>query len=111
MANTAADCHEPAPPRDCAMGDSEEAPCAMHHMHGSMHQHPAPPAQKSAGDCAIRGTCGGPLSAIFAIFSTQGVLTEPIESLPVLDSTSATLTVTDQLIGLLVPPDLPPPRA
>jgi hypothetical protein len=93
------------------MGSSEEAPCAMHHMHGSTHEHAAPPARKPTGDCAIRGTCGGPLSAMFAIFSTQGVLPNRIESLPALDSTSATLTVTDQLIGLLVPPDAPPPRA
>jgi hypothetical protein len=111
MANKVADCHEPAPPQDCAMGDSEEAPCAMHHMHGSTHEHAAPPAQKPAGDCAIRGICGGPLSAIFAIFSTQGVLPDRIESLPALAWTSASLTVTDQLIGLFAPPDAPPPRA
>ena len=109
--NKVADCHEPAPPPDCTMGQAEGAPCAMHHMHGSTDRHAAPPAEKPAGDCAIRGLCGGPLSAIFAIFSTQGVLPDRIESLSALDGTSTTLTVTDQLIGLFVPPDAPPPRA
>ena len=83
----------------------------MHHMHGAAHQYAAPPSQKPAGDCAIRGMCGGPLAAMFAIFSTQGVLTEHIETLPALSWTPARFAATAQLIGLSAPPDAPPPRA
>ena len=99
-ARTAADCHQ----------ESTDAQ-SMHHMRRAAHQHSAPSSQKPPGDCAIRGTCGGPLAAMFAIFSTQGVLTERIDSLPVLCWTPATVAATAQLIGLSAPPDAPPPRA
>jgi len=100
MAKTAVDCHQKSP-----------EPQAMHHMHGATHQQAAQPVEKPAGDCAIRGLCGGPLAAMFAIFSTQGVLTERAASLTALNGTAATLVPTDQLIGLSAPPDAPPPRA
>ena len=100
MAKAAVDCHQ-----------LTTAPHSMHHMQGATHQHAAQPVQKPTADCAIRGTCGGPLAAMFAIFSTQGVLTDRIDSLPALDWTTATLVATDQLIGLSAPPDAPPPRA
>jgi hypothetical protein len=83
----------------------------MHHMHGGAHEDVARRDRKPAQDCAVRGTCGGPLAALAAIFSTQGVLTEPVTSTPDSQSRNVTLAAADQLIGLLVPPDSPPPRS
>src|ERR1043165_6203125 len=82
-----ADCHEHAPAPDCEMSSADGAPCGMHHMHGSMHEPAAPTNPKPINECAVRGMCGGPLSALFAIFSTQGILTDSIKSLPDVRST------------------------
>lgn len=107
----APECHEQAAPLHSTMTSDAEPSGSMHHMHGRGHQQAAQSNQRPAQDCAIRGMCGGPLSALFAIFSTQGVLTESFASLPDSQSTDAAVAVAPQLIGLFVPPDSPPPRS
>src|SRR5690242_5740589 len=73
---TLADCHEQTRATDTTAADAMPA---MHHSHGHMdHAHGQPPAPKPAHDCALRGTCGGPAAALFALLSTDGVLTDPL---------------------------------
>jgi hypothetical protein len=101
--------HQAAAPT--TMAECHEQSTAMHPMHGNTHNHAAASNSKPLDECAIRGTCAGPLSALFAIFSTQGVLTDSFKSLPDVQSTSAASVVADQSIPLFTSPDAPPPRA
>jgi hypothetical protein len=105
------DCHEEILSPHCTMSGMEEAPGAMHHMHGTTPHHAMQHSQKPSQDCAIRGTCGGPLAAIFAIFATHAVLPDRTESAASLTGTSAALAAAEDPIGQFVPPDAPPPRA
>ena len=111
VAVNAPECHEQAVPPNSSMTSDAGPAASMHHMHGSAHHQASPPDQKPAPDCAIRGMCGGPLAALAAIFSTQGVLTESFTSLPDSEPRDAAVAVADQLIRLFVPPDSPPPRS
>lgn len=110
MTTNVAECHDRAMVQ-CPESSAGGAPCAMHHMQGAAHHHTASNDQKPPNECAIRGICGGPLSALFAIFTTQGVLTDSSEAFPDIRSSDATFIRADQLIALLSPPDAPPPRS
>ena len=74
-------------------------------------QRSIPADQEPDRECAIRGTCGGPAAALFAVLSNYGVLTSSFSGLTYLPLTGATLSPRDQLIRQFASPDAPPPRA
>ena len=80
--------------------------CPMHKAAQSSQSH-----EESSHRCAMRGTCGGPIIALFALLSTQGVLPESFALLPDSQVGTAVVRTDESLIRLLTPPETPPPRA
>ena len=109
VAMPSADCHDQAPAPHCS-APADDMTCAMHHGHGAPAGRSEPSDKKPGHDCAIRGMCDGPMAALLTIFATHGVLTDSFEALPDLRTTFTARSASDQLIGLFVPPDAPPPR-
>jgi hypothetical protein len=102
------DCHEQAAEQASMSAQSEAAP-TMHHHHDHMQEQQ--PTPTPAHDCSLRGTCGGPAAALFALLSTDGVLTDSVTTTVDLPSTRSISASRDQLIPQFEPPDAPPPRA
>jgi len=106
-----ADCHEPQ--RAIAAPASDATP-AMHHNHadmGHMQEQAPAAAPQPPHDCALRGTCGGPAAAVFALLSTDGVLTDSIPTTLDFLASDSIAASRDQLIPQFESPDAPPPRA
>ena len=104
-----ADCHDQAQP---TVTTATDAMPAMHHSHGHMgHPQEQPPAApRPRHDCALRGTCGGPAAAMFALLSTDGVLTHSLIATVDFLATESVHASADQLIPQFESPDAPPPR-
>ena len=98
-------CHKSAAASQCPMRAADGTPCPMHRGDG---QHAD---QASTDGCAMRSTCSGPMGALVAQLSNQGVLPSPVPALPTLGSRQAPAGADQQLISRLVAPDAPPPRA
>jgi hypothetical protein len=111
-------------PRDCCAAHRPEqgdphaghgpvapaAPAASadEHAHHQMHQEDVPPVRQ----CAVRGTCDGPMAALMAVLSIQVVPpSEAFHVLPDLRVVAAIRSADQVLTSLLAPPDAPPPRA
>ena len=62
-------------------------------------------------DCAMRGTCSGPMAALFAQLSNYGVLPATLQVLPDVRQGAVTRSSDEQLLTRLASPDSPPPRA
>ena len=77
-------------------------------MHGG---HDAATADRSGDGCAMRGSCKGPMAALFTLLSNYGPLTVPFQLQPDVYARSAPVRAGETLVTLLVPPDSPPPRA
>jgi hypothetical protein len=107
------DCHEKAAPDASITGSGETPSPSMHHHHGQMAQQspPSSPAPAPAHQCAVRGTCGGPAAALFALLSSDGVLTDSVTSTVDFLTTDSITASRDQLIPQFESPDAPPPRA
>src|SRR4051794_31526013 len=60
----------------CAKPAGTQAATSPHASHG----HSPRPTESSRHECAIRGTCGGPAAALFAVISTEGVLTQSVNA-------------------------------
>ncbi|HXE79751.1 MAG TPA: hypothetical protein VNK41_03305 [Vicinamibacterales bacterium] len=112
-------CHEEArQPTHCPMRAADGTPCPMHRGAEPMpvgaastgHEHHEPPSPAPA-DCRLIGTCDGPLSALFALLSTHGVLPESPSVPLALDVRPAALVPDEVPDGLTRLPDSPPPRA
>jgi hypothetical protein len=103
-------CHEEAPAPHCPMPAADGAPCPMHRGHDA-HERSTPADHAPDEECAIRGTCGGPAAALFAVLSNYGVLTNSFSALTYLPLAGATVSARDQLIRQFASPDAPPPRA
>jgi hypothetical protein len=82
----------------------------MHLGHGGSHEQAGENAPASARECGMRGTCGGPAAAMFALLSQNGVLTDIIP-LPDLRPALPAHSPSYQLTALAAPPDALPPRA
>ena len=68
--------------------------------------------QSPATRCAMRGTCDGPMAAMIALLSHYGPLAASVSLAPAaLDPAAFSVSVHQHLLGRLVPPDPPPPRA
>jgi hypothetical protein len=91
-----------AKPVEAAQESPDGATCAMHH---------AEPDPKPVEECSWRGTCGGPLSALAALFAHQGIL--PASVVVARETPSAALSVQprERAASHLIQPDPQPPRA
>ena len=84
-----------------------------HHGHQMAAQPEAAPADATpARGCVMRGTCDGPMAAVLAVLSTQGVPPSNIFSLvPYVSSALVTGSAPEHLLSRLASPEPPPPRA
>ena len=64
-----------------------------------------------AGECTMRGTCGGPLAALLVLLSNQTILTRTTATTPAFDAQQMTLGIHERVTARLDSPDPPPPRA
>jgi hypothetical protein len=104
-AATRATCHQAAPPH-CPMADGG-AQCPMH----ANHVQADASARVPAGECAMRGTCGGPFAALLVLLSNQSILPRPGATTAIFDAQQMTLGIQESVIARLDSPDPPPPRA
>ena len=98
-------CHQAAAASQCPMRAADGTACPMHRGDGRHAD------EASTDACAMRGTCSGPMGALVAQLSNQGVLPSPIPTLPALDARVAPADADPQPLSRLVAPDSPPPRA
>jgi hypothetical protein len=105
---TRGNCHESAAAtHHCPMPAADGAPCPMHRgQSGPSQQH-----QSSTNDCTLRGTCDGPMAALFALLSAHGVLAESASAIPNIGVASVSTPAREDIISRLESPDPPPPRA
>ena len=94
-------------PRDCCAAhrvpaDAQQAEASCHHA--------MPPAAPAA-DCALRGSCDGPLGMLAGLLSAHAVLSGSIPAAAALIATSSPRSSFESLRSLAVPPDSPPPRS
>ena len=86
--------------------------CCRAHAHQRQESRPSchTAAEKTEPQCALRGTCNGPMSAMTAQLSQVGVL--PVETNLPLDGLRATRVhiAPEVSRSRLIPPDSPPPR-
>lgn len=83
---------------------------AGHHAmnHGTEQTAPKAPIEQ----CVMRGTCKGPMSAVVALLSNQGV--PPLDAFSAAPDLGVTVidgTTTERVTSRLASPDPPPPRA
>jgi hypothetical protein len=97
-------CHQEASATRCPMRAATGTTCPMHRGDATGAD------QASTDACAMQGTCSGPLAAMVAQLSNQGVLPSTTPTLPELVRTAAPVSADTQLITRLVSPDPPPPR-
>jgi hypothetical protein len=100
-----ASCHENTAATHCPKRAADGTPCPMH----ARGHHDA--GQQSSDRCSMRGTCEGPMAALFALLSNHGVLADSFEMSPDLHAGSAAIHTRENLISRLASPDPPPPRA
>ena len=105
LAATRATCHQAAPAQ-CPMADGG-AQCPMHAKHVQADASTRVPA----GECAMRGTCGGPFAALLVLLSNQSILPRPGATTAIFDAQQMTLGIQESVIARLDSPDPPPPRA
>lgn len=99
-------CHEPAAAAHCPMPSADGTPCPMHRPAEPREHH-----QSSTNECALRGTCEGPMSALFALLSNHGILPDSAAAIPNIGIASTSLPARENIVGRRDSPDPPPPRA
>ena len=98
-------CHKSTAATHCPMRAADGTPCPMHR--GGRNDAGEKPTDK----CSIRGTCNGPMAALFALLSNHGVLTDSFAMLPDVRASYVAAHTRENLISRLASPDPPPPRA
>jgi hypothetical protein len=98
-------CHEHAVAPRCPMPTAAGTPCPMHRTGDTDVD------EKPRDGCAMRGTCAGPMAALFALLSNYGVLADSFQLLPDGHAGAGGVGTRENLITRLAPPDTPPPRA
>ena len=107
-------CHEdaPAPAEYCPMRGSSGAACPMHASgqpsEASSHEHHSQPP---TGDCSMRGTCNGPMSAMLNLLSTYGILPDQSAVAANDDHVLIATLAAVSPVRRFAPPEPPPPRA
>jgi len=97
-------CHEKAAATQCPIRAADGTPCPLHR--GDHNE----AADTSRDGCAMRGTCTGPMAALFAQLSNYGILTDSFQLRPDVHRGSAAASPPEQLVTRLASPGPPPPR-
>ena len=79
----------------------------MHHSQARAAEQP----QDSTNRCALRGTCNGPMAALFALLSNHGILPESATPIPNIGGAFIAAPALENVVSRLESPDPPPPRA
>lgn len=79
--------------------------------HADRHTQHQQSSERSAGNCALRGTCRGPVAPSVALLSQHGVLVPGFVLTPDLQVSTVPAASTERLVRALIPPDAPPPRS
>jgi len=104
--------HQPVP------AEASPAPSAHSDDHAHVGHQMAPAPEPANADpapvrgCVMRGTCDGPMAAVLAVLSTQGV--PPIDAFRLVQESTATLVAGaahEHPTSRLASPEPPPPRA
>jgi hypothetical protein len=110
VSEAAPSCHDNPDATHCPMHGPDGQPCPMHGGHGAGHQAP-PTSEPSNHDCALRGTCNGPMAALLTLLWQSGVLTDAVVAPPDFLGARVAAAPLEHLISFLAAPDSPPPRA
>ena len=106
----AKDCHEEPPATHCPMAGADGAACPMQRSEDAEptgHHHHSQPV---SSDCTMRGTCDGPMAAMFALFSNHGVLPDRVVLIVNDQIDVIAARPSEDLVSRLASPDPPPPR-
>jgi hypothetical protein len=111
-------------PRDCCLAHqrhhqdpagAEEQKPACHEAAASAvvqtHHDGIQPTSSPKPECAMRGTCNGPLAAIAALLSNHAVVSDAFIVSLHFQTAAVVPAGHESLVSRLVPPDSPPPRA
>lgn len=99
----ASSCHDARTAVQCPMRGPDGAACPMH-------RGDAAPRQPGTSDCALRGTCTGPMSGMVALLSQLGVMPAPTAAPVDTGDTALVLAFVLEPDRPATPPDSPPPR-
>jgi hypothetical protein len=95
-------CHEETSATVCPMRSADGTACPMHRE--------SEPGSARGAECAMQGSCAGPMAALAALLSQHGV-TPAALSIPLdLRTLPAAARAAEQVVSRFVPPDSPPPR-
>jgi hypothetical protein len=99
----ASSCHDARTAVQCPMRGPDGAACPMHRDDAATNQ-------IGTSDCALRGSCSGPMSGMVALLSQVGVM--PSSTAPAVDTGDTALVLACVLEPERrgTPPDSPPPR-
>ena len=102
-------CHESAADAHCPMPSADGTPCPMHRRQSEPGEHHH--RSTKTNECALRGTCEGPMAALFALLSNPGILPESVAAIPNSGIARAPLPARENIVSRRDSPDPPPPRA
>jgi hypothetical protein len=101
-------------PRDCCAAHAHQRVATVEEPGSLCPLHRAESGEagtEPANRCSMRESCAGPASTLFTLFSSQGVLPDPLVIQPADGASLVTATPREQLVCRLSSPDPPPPRA
>jgi hypothetical protein len=104
---------EEAASTDCPMAEADGDACPMHRDQTSHHSEHASHGDRdkpSDSDCSMRGTCNGPMAAMFAFLSNHGILTDAVVIATEQHRGPVPALTRESLASRLASPDPPPPR-
>ena len=98
-------CHKTATvtARTCPMPAADGTPCPMHQGDRA--------SRETRDRCVMRGTCDGPMAALFPSLGPLGILPDAAALASDNHADSTATQTRENLIRRLTPPDTPPPRA
>jgi hypothetical protein len=96
-------CHKNVTATTCPMPAADGTPCPMHKGDGA--------AGQTRERCVMRGTCDGPMAALFPTLGALGILPDVATMMSDTHADAAAAQTLENLIRRLTPPDTPPPRA
>ena len=100
--------HQKAPDNTTAPGNAAHDGHHAAMNHGTEQPAPKVPLEQ----CVMRGTCKGPMSAVVALLSNQGV--PPLDAFSIAPDLGVTViagATSEHITSRLASPDPPPPRA
>ena len=82
------------------MPSADGTPCPMHRPAEPREHH-----QSSTNECALRGTCEGPMAALFALLSNHGILPESVAAIPSIGVGSSSRPARENIVSRRDSPD------